>query len=168
MGEAFWGAAVGTCIGLVAGALIQYAAQRIFVRWQASNALNALKQELQYNLIVADSLIDEARRLTAAVGSGSISSYFGFFRMGDVFNVMAIKCLSDGLLYKFLSASDLSKLQSASSFFSIGTAQWVGAQIAELKAGNGNSIQFATFLETSLRDNRQRLQEVYDALKKAK
>lgn len=150
----------------VAGAFIQYLAQRLFVKWQGSNTLEALKKELQYDLLVIDGLADEARRLTAAIGSGSITTYYGFFRMTDVFTVMAMKCLAEGLLYKALSASDLFKLQTASSFFSVGTTQWVSMQIDELKAGRGNPTQFATFLESSLKENKQRIQDVYDVLKR--
>jgi len=168
MGGEFWGTAVGTFIGLIVGAFVQYGAQRLFVRWQTKSLLEALKKEMRYNETVIDSLNDEVRNLKTAIGAQTLSTYYGYFKLTDVFFVVANKCLADAILYDALRDEDLIKLQKAASFFSVGTEQWVNKEIELHKGGKANPMAFADFLDGALRENQQRLHDVLRALKRVR
>jgi len=158
----FWGIFVGTFVGIVAGAFVQYLAQRLFVRWQYKNLSSGFKRELEYDIAIFESLIHETSKLRAAIGAGSLSTYFGNFKLTDIFFVMANKLLSEGLLYDTIDNEKLLKLQKAATFCSSSSESWVASEILLHKEGKGinTPLSFVDFLENELVQHRDNLKSI--------
>jgi hypothetical protein len=163
MDGTFWGIFTGTVVGIVAGAFLQYGAQRLFARWQSRSLLAAFKRELEYDIPVIESLIQEAGRLRGSIGAG-LASYTGYFKLTDVFFVLSNRALAEGLLYQSLEQEDLLRLQKAATFFSAASENWVASKIQTAKQGQTTPLPFVDFLERQLIDHRDALKKVTQKL----
>jgi hypothetical protein len=168
MGGEFWGTFIGAGVGVVAGAFVQYFAQRLYVRGDRKSLLQALQREIQFDETVIDSLIGEVANLKSAIGANSLATYYGYFRVTDVFFIMAQKCMAETLLYGALSGPDLTKLQQAAAFFTPGTQQYISGKIDEFKQGADDPLAFANFLDGEFKHHKQGLHDVNRSLKRVR
>lgn len=159
-GSTFWGLVIGTAIGIAAGAFVQYFAQRVFLAFQAKSLRNALCRELAYNISVTENLLEEVARFRTKVGSGTLTSYFGVFKLTDAFFVMANQSLATGLLYHLAEHKVLLRLQKAATFYSQASEAWIGNHIQLLKNGSGDAASFADFIERELRAHKETFLEL--------
>ena len=164
----FLGIFLGTVVGIIAGAFLQYGTQRLLFRWQRRGLANAVKRELEYDVIVIDGLIQEVGRLRGAVAARTLPTYFGYFKLTNVFFVMGNRALSEGLLYEALARDKLLELNKAATFFSASSENWVAAQIERHKQGQGDAqtgaMNFANYLDQQMNEHRNNLRDIARAI----
>ena len=71
----FWATFLGAAFGVVAGAFIQYLVQMWIARHNRKLVLSDLRKEAQYNLGVANDMLNEISRFRAAAQPDTFSTY---------------------------------------------------------------------------------------------
>lgn len=128
---AFWATVLGAAIGVVAGAFIQYLVDYLVRRRDERSQKSSLKKEMQYNLLVVNNLITEARNLRNSFNADSLPVYFGYMEYDRGNFTQASALLANGQLYSWFSIEDLKKLVEISRCLNVHNANWVNNNITQ-------------------------------------
>jgi hypothetical protein len=113
----FWATFLGAAFGVVAGAIIQYIVQIWIARRNRKLVLSDLNKEAQYNLGVANEMLNEVSRFRAAAQPDTFSTYQWYFRSKDMLGTVLNNIITSGQLYRIFTQREITEIQLLRQFF---------------------------------------------------
>jgi hypothetical protein len=155
----FLAALLGAAIGVVAGALIQYLAAFLINRYERRRRWSDLQIEAEYNLNIAEEMLNEVRRFRAAAQPATFANYQWYFRAKDMLSIALTRMVNSGELYRMFNRQEILDLQSIVQFFTPALEQNFANQIEQLKTTDdyAGAMNLANHLERQINDNIARI-----------
>lgn len=131
--ENFVAVAIGACIGVVAGSVVQFGANILMLKFFKKNQKQNLKKELQYNLSLVGDLSNEVVKLRNAVNGGVLGNYYGYYKCSDGLFLQVTALAQNAVLYEIFSEENIRKLQKIVSILSIHHEGWLNESITKYR-----------------------------------
>ena len=145
---------LGAAFGVVAGAAIQYLAQIFIDRHKQKAVLSDLRKEAQYNLGVANEMLNEVAKFRAAAQPDTFATYQWFFCSKDMLGTVLNGIINSGQLYRTFTQREITEIQQLRQFFDPNLeTTFVSNRINEYKEAKNyaGALQFANHLETQIK-----------------
>jgi len=150
----FWATFLGAAFGVVAGAIIQYLVQILIERRNRKLILSDLRKEAQFNLGVANAMLDEVARFRAAAQPDAFPTFQWYFRAKDMLGTALTRVVSSGQLYRMFTEREITDIQQYLQFFNPQMeGQFVAGRINQLRDTMDipEAHNFARFLGAEIR-----------------
>ncbi len=169
--DIFWPTLAGAAVGVAAGAVIQFLAQKILDASNRRARRRSFVRELRFNLIVLSNLLQETNRLRSAVHGQNFSSYNGYIRASLGLFLVTNQIASSGEVYDLLNDADLSRMQQIVALLSLPNEKWINDQIHQYKAGpatvaSSQGIGFVDYIEKQFTECRDSIGEIIEKIER--
>lgn len=150
--SAFTATLLGSAFGVVAGALIQYLVAILVIRYRRTKNLADLRVETEYNLAIAEQMLDEVQKFRAAAQPATFQSYSWWFRAKDMLGIALKRIIDSGELYRMFSKEEILDIQALVQFLNPNMEQFISDRINELKVNDdvNGAHQFANHIEREI------------------